>query len=138
MPSKEISMVMKRFILFLVIAPWLGYGAKWDYAIYGRQEENPVFSGISRKQLYMAATTGNRALLEEALERIPIDTPDQTGNSALCESVWKNNPRAFYLLKSYGASLEAPCIHKIPNSQRIIFNEVAEAYMTQIRMTETQ
>ncbi len=130
-------MVIRRLISFLVMMgiPWLGYGANWDYAVYGSTEENTVSVESARMQLYAAAATGNEAQVEEALAVIPIDTPDQTGNSALCESVWKNNPKAFYLLRSYGASVNAPCVQNIPNSQRIIFNEAAAAYAAQIQAT---
>ena len=130
-------MVIRRLISFLVMMgiPWLGYGANWDYAVYGGTGENTASVESARMQLYAAAATGNEAQVEEALAVIPIDTPDQTGNSALCESVWKNNPKAFYLLRSYGASVNAPCVQNIPNSQRIIFNEAAAAYAAQIQAT---
>ena len=128
-------MIFRRCVSFLLVMgiPWLGYGSNWDYAMYGGQAPETIVSGSARTQLYAAAAAGNEALLEEALESVAVDAPDQTGNSALCESVWKNNPKAFYLLRSYGASVNAPCVQKIPNSQRIIFNEAAAAYVATIQ-----
>ena len=102
-------MFFKRCIFFLIMIgmPWLGWGQNWNYAWYDNGALGWADPITLRAQLYTAASTGNEEALQTILGSIQVDTPDQTGNSALCESVWRNDPRAFYLLRSYGATTDS-------------------------------
>ena len=69
----------------------------------------------SRQAFYRYAHDGNLAALKK-LNSLgnSIDSIDEYGNSALCESIHRQDYLAFALLKRVGANIKHPCINQIP------------------------
>ena len=77
-----------------------------------------------RQAFYYHAHKGNLSALQKLKSMgHSINMSDQYGNSALCESVYRQDYSAFAMLKQVGATTAHPCVSKIPQQTVQQFNQ---------------
>ena len=78
----------------------------------------------ARQSFYYYAQQGNIAALQQLrAQGSSIEMSDEYGNSALCESIYRNDYSAFATLKRMGASTSHPCVRRIPPQTVQQFNQ---------------
>ena len=77
-----------------------------------------------RQAFYYHAHKGNLSALQKLKSMgYSVNLSDETGNSALCESVYRQDYSAFAMLKQVGATTAHPCVSKIPQQTVQQFNQ---------------
>lgn len=76
---------------------------------------------VSMAQVYNYAKTGNLNALKQL--KSSIETVDRYGNTAMCRSILMNDYSSFYVLKTAGASVNAPCVSRVSPERVEAFNK---------------
>lgn len=77
-----------------------------------------------RQAIYYHAHKGNLSALQKLKSMgHSVNMSDEYGNSALCESVYRQDYSAFAMLKQAGATTAHPCVNKIPQQIVQQFNQ---------------
>ncbi len=80
-------------------------------------QSNAYAFGSMSDKLYNAAKNNNTAAIESYLRSgIVIDTPDGSGQTALCKAYYDKQWNAYNLLARYGANANAGCMMKKPTN----------------------
>ncbi len=86
-----------------------------------------------REDLYNFANKGDiQALKKLKADGYSFEMSDKNGNSALCESIYKNDHSSYALLKSFGANVFHPCMNKIPSKTKKKFDKEHEKWLLSI------
>ena len=81
--------------------------------LFGSQQS--AAQQLSPTQLfYHYASKGNTYVLQQLKRTYSIDQEDESGNTALCQAIYRRDYPAFAVLENMGASTSHPCVEKIP------------------------
>lgn len=105
---------MRKIVSFLVMVGILS----WQVPTFAGYQMTPI------QAFYYHAHKGNFTALQKLKSMgYSVNGSDESGNSALCESIYRQDYSAFAILRQVGATTSHPCVSKIPSQTVQQFNQ---------------